>query len=526
MIAGLLLVTAQAPLPQLLDLEVEPAPHALAVAALGADGGNRLVSLTGRMLRLVDEPELKLRLPDASLLWTIADLDGDGRDEILMLMDGRDLVRVERGEGGLTLSAPLLEGLGALTPRGIHPASFVRDLDGDGRNDLLLPLGTRVRVLLGTPLGFRPGPDLGAVARLQLRAGQERGLLDRVQRDYTIPGLVPEDRTGDGLPDLVVSEGLVIRQFVATGNGLPEQPTSTLDMDDFRLDPAAVEVDVHNLSKLVRSFVVDEWEDLNEDGIEDLVVLGDGKVRTFLGSSAGVSAAGAAKTLKIDGNPFYIACARLDEDQHSDLVVVRVEDIGITKLLRAALFSWSIDFDFIVFRGTGTGSFSSRPMFTRKVTVKGDRLLSLAGEQRDRLGDLRKTIVRRADLDGDGKATDVVLLEPDGRLRAWRGVAVGEYPGTLARERFLQETLGAQQKEISFEVDELAEWVLGRTSALIALTRARAADFEVQLPGGWEPPHALAMRDLDGDGRDEAIVLRRVKPEDGPARLVGFRVEF
>jgi hypothetical protein len=528
MIFPLLLVAAPtpAPGPVLEALAIEPQPQALAVAALGADGGNRLVGLTGRQLRLVEEPDMRLRLPDGSLLWTVADLDEDGRDEILLLIEGRELRRVERGEDGLRLGEPLLEGLGALIPRGLHSAAFVRDLDGDGRNDLLLPLGSRVRVLLGTPLGFRPGPDLGAVASLNFGAGGGRNLLDRVERDYRVPSLVPEDVTGDGRLDLVVSEGLQIRQFVATGSGLPETPTRTLDLDPYRLDPGALRVDVTNLAKLTRALVVEEWEDLNGDGAQDLVVLGDGKVRTFLGGPEGVDASGAARTLKIDGNPLYVACARLDDDEHADLVVVRIEDIGVTKLLRAALFSWSLDFDFIVFRGAGNGGFAARPLYTRKVTVQGERLLSVAGEQRDRLADLRRTIVRRGDLDGDGAATDVVVLEPDGRLRAWRGVAAGEFPGSQAREQFLRETLGSESRELAFNLDELAEWVLGRTSALLALTRSRPPDAEAALPGGWSAPHALAVRDLDGDGRDEAIALRRVKVGDEPALLTGFRVAF
>ncbi len=64
--------------------------------------------------------------------------------------------------------------------------------------------------------------------------------------------------------------------------------------------------------------------------------------------------------------------------------------------------------------------------------------------------------------------------------------------------------------------------MLGRTSALISLTRDRAPDLQRQLGEGWTTPHALALRDLDGDGRDEAIVLRRIKNEDEAARLVGF----
>ncbi len=529
----LLFALQQTPAPLAVrELAIEPVPHHLAVAALGADGGNRLVSVSGRTLRLVEEPDLRLALAGDSVLWTIADLDRDGRSEFLLLVDGMELRAVERiiatagGADRLVLSAPILSALKALPPRGVHPSTFAQDLDGDGWADLLLPLGGRVRVLLGGAEGFRPGPDLGALARLKLNPGTGENLLGRVERSLAIPGLQPEDVTGDGRLDLVVSEGLLVRQFVATANGLPEQPTRTVDLTPYRMDPKALELDLSNITQLIRTLVVDEWQDLNGDRIEDLIVLGDGRVHTFLGTASGVDASKPVQSLKLTGNPFYNAAVRMDDDAFADLVVVRVEDIGLGKLLRAALFSWKIEFDFLVYQGVGNGTFAKRPLYDRKVVLEGGSLLSLAGTERERMADVRRTVVRRGDLDGDGNDNDLITLDPAGVLRVWRNAVPAGSPGGAARQQFLRSALGDGRKEQRWEVDDLTQWVMGRTSALIALTRARAADIEYTLEGGWETPHALALRDLDGDGRDEAIVLRRQKPENAPGRLVGFAVSF
>jgi hypothetical protein len=68
------------------------------------------------------------------------------------------------------------------------------------------------------------------------------------------------------------------------------------------------------------------------------------------------------------------------------------------------------------------------------------------------------------------------------------------------------------RKDLEVDVTTLTEWVLGRTSALIARTRESQPDWEVQLPEGWTSPHSLVTRDFDGDGRDEILVLRRQVP--------------
>ncbi|MHC4838292.1 MAG: hypothetical protein ACYTF3_08945, partial [Planctomycetota bacterium] len=232
--------------------------------------------------------------------------------------------------------------------------------------------------------------------------------------------------------------------------------------------------------------------------------------------------------LKLRGNVLYVYPARIDEDDIPDLVLVRIEDLGIGKILRAALFSLEIDFDFLVFRGRGNGRFQTRPFRERSATLKGGSLLSIYQDEKEELSTLRQRLVRTCDLDGDGLRSDLVTLDEDGKLRLWRDLVSDESVLSGAIERFLQDALSG---EGAFDIDvaTLTQWTLGRTSAMVSMTRGLVPDMVVDLEEGWSAPHAMTIRDLDGDGLDEVLALRlqRPPPDSGEkARLVGFVVDF
>jgi hypothetical protein len=419
-------------------------------------------------------------------------------------------------------------GLKSVPPRGMHAAHFVQDLDSDGRPDLLLPVGDRLRVWFGGPEGFVEGPNLGAVSSLLLQTGSG-DLLDPIRRVIEVPRLSPQDINADGRPDLVVTDGLRIHQYVVDADGFPVAPSRTLDLESYR-GSDEFELDLSNVAKASQWILNDEWADLDGDGDLDVIVLADGMVRVFLGGAGGIEAtAGAEKQVfKIGGNLLYALPATIDEDAIPDIVLVRVEDVGIGKLLRMAILSWELSFDFLVFRGRGDGSFDKRPLGQRRVKLEGDSLLELArGPERERVRELRRRVLRRGDLDGDGSSTDLVALEPDGTLRAWKDVlGVGSSAEDLLGD-FLRDAL-AEDSEMQVDVGALGDWVLGRTSAIAAAVDGREPDHRLQMGADWEPPHALTLRDLDGDGRDEAVVLRSVRPDgdSGPRTMLAFVVRF
>ena len=505
-------------------MRLDKVPSHLAAAALGNGEGLALLAVSGNHVEIVSPGgEGHITLPGIATLWTTADLDQDGKEEFLVLVDGEALHRLVLQEGALTLSEPLAMGLGAVAPVGCHPSDFVQDLDGKPPLELVLPVASRVRILQGVE--GSQGPLLDRAARLSLEAGPRRkGMLGRVGRVFSIPSLETRDINGDGAPDLILTDLSTVRQFVAGPNGFPSEPTTTLDLNLFRADIKGLQFDPTNITRLVKYLVLDEWRDLNGDGAIDLVILSNGKVKVFHGGPEGIDLTRPKQLVKVRGNVFFAETACIDDDPWPDLVLVRVEDLGLVRLAFSIVTSWSLDFEFLVFKGTSEGTFGKRVFREKTVTVKGDRLLDVIAEKKEEVSERRKAIVRLCDLDGDGRATDVALLEATGRLRSWQGVVDDPEVVDALAEKFLRETLSGEET-LDLDLSMLGEWVLGRTSALLALTYGRLPDSDRVLPGGWSAPHAMAVRDLDGDGRDELVALRLVgKAEE--ARLEGFRVIF
>ncbi len=510
-------------------VRIRSVPDHIAVVDLDGDGALEMVAVRGGKAHLLHGAEVApLELPGRATLWTVADLGRSGVEQFLVLVDGKELRPVRLSEGELELAPAILTGLDATPPMGLHTAAFVRDLDGNGWPDLVLPRAGAVRIWHGSADGFHVGPEVEGLARLSLATGERgEGLLEHYERALSVPEPDTEDISGDGRPDLLVRHDTSVSQYVAGASGFPEQASVEIELDDFRQDFSEKSLDLTNLTKLLKYIVVDEWADLNGDGIQDLLVLSNGKVRIFLGGDQGVSLDNKKRPVKLDGNIFYAKVAQIDDDGIPDLVLIGVQDLGLAELAFSLITSFRLRFDFYAFRGKGDGSFHPRMYKQKKVVVEGGRLLKVIDENQEQLSQMREAVVRVGDFNGDGKRDDLAMLEGDGRLGVWLGAVPSDALIGNASAEFLRRAF-ADRKDLKVDVTTLTEWVLGRTSALITAGHDRIPDWETRLGPDWDSPHALHVRDIDGDGHDEVLVLRRVQPPasgDGPrppAELQGW----
>jgi len=344
----------------------------------------------------------------------------------------------------------------------------------------------------------------------------------------SVPFIEMRDISGDGRPDLLISQGQEIRQFVSGDQGLPERPTVTVELKKWADKLPEIRFDPSNLGSLTRTklWVFEEWADLDQDGALDLILLWGGKVLIYMGGPGGVQLSRPHDQVSASGNILYAMAIPVDSDPYPDLVLVRVENVSLARALTALVFSFSLKVDILAYKGLGNGRFSKRPMpETKKLEIDSPSILKLGG-QKEEADALRRTVVRIGDLDGDGRRTDLIVLDEKGALTAWSGVILDRRILDEASHLFLRDLL-KKNRVVELDLATLAGWLFGRPTLLLSKTRGKTPLFQLPPPADWSVPQAMTVADLDGDGRDEILMLRRTwRDQENPRRhLVGYRID-
>ncbi len=503
----------------------------------------------------------------------IADLDGDGRDEVVLVArDGRVRV-VRRGTDG-ALSAPLGElvlpdparsllALGHVgddertyllvaSPGGIaaYPsvpgawfavrpvhlsvrarftlrvgeprfAPIARDLNGDGRSDVLVPFADRCEIWLQRA-GDESGPSLalGATVNIDVDRRTETGgdaLSDVLESAFTIQDIRAEDVNGDGRRDLLVADADVRAFHLQRSDGsFPADPDVRVDLSLFRDTTPEAKV---RLGRTLAGSDDQRYEsrDLDGDGIPDHVIAHRRKVWVFLGTRDGPQFEHPVAVLKTAEDMSALLLVRVDEDALPDLVLVRLEVPSIATILKGLLTEWDVELSAVGYPGRAVGGFDTKARWKGELTV---RLPALLGVIRDPDALIRRfeSVSQRfgksliADFDGDGR--DDVLLVNDGesdsggdgaapRVDVWLGA-----PG--AGDADAERVVG----HVLFD-DANRTWTLERMLAWLGdLAQRRAA----RLTGGRKPAGSFSLRadathrgieaaDLRGDGAHEIVVI-------------------
>jgi hypothetical protein len=315
-----------------------------------------------------------LRVAPYSCAIAVADLNRDGKADLLIAADmGYGHVAtlsVRLGNGNATFRAPYTYRLGVI-PRGYRPHPIlVGDLNGDHRPDVVVGMGDKVGVLLGTGAG-RLGP-------LHTYVADPAGL-----SDGALFSLALGDVNGDGRLDAVAGciEGInspegIVSVLLGKGNG------------GFRA------ASTHPTGYLLPWGVA--LADINHDGRADLLVNNDDDV-SDQGIAPGVDFAASVVSLGT-GNATFSQVAEYDfgELGNGALAVADFNRDGNPD------FAVVLNSGFDVLLGNGDGTFQT------PVVVPYSHW---SGDAREAVGDFNGD--RRPDVAvADGKTLSVFLSQP------------------------------------------------------------------------------------------------------------------
>ena len=461
---------------------------------------------------------------EAPFLLTAADLNGDGRSDLIYSHLDRDFVSVQ-----LNTTEP-----GAATPSFAAAQDFATeenansvkatDVNGDGRRDLVVStgVGESISVLLNTtaagaaipsftphrsfPVGINPRGvatgDLNGDGRPDLVAANlgtpgVSVLLNTTATGAMTPSFAPEstitilptalnqavtvaDLNGDGKPELIVTpmNGLVSVLLNTTAPGATTPSFSVLPRLATGLVPAPI-----------GGWAGTAVADLNGDGRPDLIVpnrVADEAAVIFLNTTvpgAATPSFAAAQDFTTGDAPSAIASADVNGDGRADLLVANEGDDQASVLLNT--------------------------------TVPGAATPSFAAAQDFATGDAPSAIAS-ADVNGDGRADLLVANEGDDQasvllnttvpgaatpsFAAAQDFTTGDAPSAIASADVNGD--GRADLLVANEGDDQVSVLLNTTVPGAATPSfAAAQDFAT-----GDAPSAIASADVNGDGRADLLV--------------------
>jgi len=485
--------------------------------------------------------------PSETLAWCLADLDGDGGVELVVL-DGEGVVRAHRiGDAGFDTGRIVLESVCYL-PHGRSRTAFARDVDGDGRLDLVLPGSGRYLIHLQEDDGaFADALEIAFDVQVTTRVGDPDGLDGRFGQTVRVPWFELEDVDGDGTDDLVARTAERVDFHLARPT-LDARPTWSLDLAALEAElPQGRDVDFDDLLSNIDLGVQYTLADVDGVAPRDLVVQLGSTVKVYLGGSVSGVEGDPDQVLRISGNLLYVLLRDADDDGRVDLQMLRGDRISIGRALRWLVLPGALDFDFFTYGNEG-GAFSRKPTRRNTVQLKIPRLLTLA----DRVEELeeeferqRKVPARRLDLDGDGAANDVVDLElgdgetgdgesgddggallffadcaPSADEDLLRGLRDGDLEQALADIALDDVDRLEDGGTKVIDVGDLDTWSYSPGAALRAAREGREPRLRVRLGLDGDGAPGIWAGDLDGDGTGDAIVWRRREGGGWSVRVV------
>lgn len=397
---------------------------------IDGDGLKDLVLLLGREVRVFfqrapgifqSEPDQRFRIDPRAVVMDVGDVLGTGKTRQIVFLredgvyayplrpadapDGKPYFELRAQK---VIAAETL--LRKPSDDEVRRKEFLRDVDGDGLVDVIVPERTGFgihRNLGGGKFGAKQAITCPPVATIGFGNGQ---LSSNLVASYFFANPTVADFDADGKPDIVLAQDDWISVF-RTGEGkIGAGPVMNLKLEGVK----AFSLDAEKPFELDFTMPL-VLKDLNDDHRVDaaLTHVGTGTTRVFLNSENPEAAfRNPARVVRAKGVTFLAFFVDLDGDKHEDLILPRMDKIGIWSIVKAIVTkSVPVEAQFYYQRKDAPreAAYPDEPDFQRSFEIpiaihsKGDGvdlgtsvIVSLDG---DFDGDGLKDLVNRTDAD-------------------------------------------------------------------------------------------------------------------------------
>ena len=402
----------------------------LIVADVNGDGLNDLICEIDERLRVYtqhsdgfdfDNGFAELVFEARAIGWDISHgYNDNGHAEIITLLDGQQVLAWPMVGSDFIEPRVVHDGLNGFLPRGLNRLYFSRDINHDRLDDLVIPAAGQLQIYIRGDGGYQAPLAVQSDMRIRTTLATER-LQGRTGQAISIPLMELRDVNNDGHDDLISRTDEKLDVFIAAPQGaryFPGQPSYSLDiaaieerLGEFDID----NLDFSNLTGVLALTHEEILEDINGDGIADLLLREGGKVSLFSGTAAGMDFSQPQQVLRSGGNVLSTFVHDENEDGLKDLWLWRVEPISVGDVFLWLALSGSIAVEAFIYPNEGE-RFARRPSRRISVDLRFPSVIRMATSFREISQEADNTqsddIVPTAlgQLDGIGDRQDLLVL--------------------------------------------------------------------------------------------------------------------
>ena len=499
-----------------------PTAEKLLVADFNDDELNDLLVVTDVSLRIYFQRDSgfdfengfsEIDFAGRSVGWDLSNnYQGDGGLSLIAVVDGNQVlawhVEAEEIKGPSTVTSDI----DGYLSKGLNRLHFSRDINGDGLEDLIIPGAGQLQIHMNEGNGGYQTP-LAIRSDFRIRTNLDSSQLERrIGQAVRIPLMELRDVNSDGANDLISRTEELLDVFLANATGpayfsaTPSYSVNIAEIEarlgDFDID----NLDFSNLTGILALGHEELLEDVDGDGIDDLLLREGGKVSLFGGTINGMAMEQPRQVLRSSGNILSTFLFDENNDELKDLWLWRVEPISVGDIFVWLALSGSIAIEAFIYPNEGE-RFARRPARKITVSLKFPSVIRLAnsvrGVRQVSATDAEEDVVSTTGNFNDEPARADLLALIDNQLALFFNSIEPQDDET----EFLG-ALGYSRDQDSYEIDirEIVDNALEDINQRRSSIESLSPDLTIPLPLNTSVNDIITVK-INGDDTDDIFVF-------------------